>query len=117
LIRLILLAQGVYYLVTGIWPIVSMSTFEAVTGPKTDDWLVHMVGALAAAIGLTLIWSVRRGNISTVTVTLAATAAMAFAAIDAVYVANGTISKIYLADAAVEGIILAGLMARKPTER
>jgi hypothetical protein len=30
------IAQGVYYLVTALWPFFSLRTFIAVTGPKTD---------------------------------------------------------------------------------
>jgi hypothetical protein len=43
--RRILALQALYYLATGLWPLVHLPSFEAVTGPKTDDWLVHMVGA------------------------------------------------------------------------
>ena len=43
-VRTALTVQGLFYVVTGLWPLVSLSTFEFVTGPKTDDWLVHMVG-------------------------------------------------------------------------
>ena len=28
--------QGLYCLITGVWPLVSIDTFQAVTGPKTD---------------------------------------------------------------------------------
>lgn len=45
------LAQGAFYLATGIWPLVSMRTFERVTGPKTDKWLVKTAGVLITAIG------------------------------------------------------------------
>src|SRR4051794_41964369 len=51
----VLRAQGAYYTLTGLWPLVHMASFEAVTGPKTDDWLVRMVGLLAAVIGATLL--------------------------------------------------------------
>ena len=115
--RFVLTAQGIYYLLTGIWPLVSMATFEAVTGPKTDDWLVHTVGALLVAIGLTLLWSVRHGHIGSVPATLAVTTAMAFSAIDVLYVSNGTLRKIYLADAAVEGVFLAGLLVGRSVQR
>jgi hypothetical protein len=36
LTRLALLGQGVYYPVTGIWPILDRRSFEQVTGPKVD---------------------------------------------------------------------------------
>src|SRR5436190_16506029 len=58
--------QGIYYLVTGVWPLVSIDTFLAVTGPKTDHlqsphpalidhWLVMTAGVLITAIGLALL--------------------------------------------------------------
>ena len=53
-------AQGLYYTATGLWPLVSMKTFERVTGPKHDDWLVKTVGLLIMAVGVTLIHAGRR---------------------------------------------------------
>ena len=56
--------QGIYYFVTGVWPLVSIRTFEAVTGEKTDNlptgldadhWLVMTVGVLITAIALALL--------------------------------------------------------------
>jgi hypothetical protein len=35
---LVALVQGVYFLLTGVWPIVHLPSFLAVTGPKTDLW-------------------------------------------------------------------------------
>lgn len=49
------LGQGPYYFATGVWPLVSMRTFEAVPGPKTDRWLVKTVGVLDAAVEAALI--------------------------------------------------------------
>ncbi len=102
--------QAVYYGVTGLWPVVHLPSFEAVTGPKTDDWLVHMVGLLAVAIGAGLGVAVARNRARTLEVTvLAAAAALAFAGIDLWYSLSGQIRLIYLADAAVELVLLAGL--------
>jgi hypothetical protein len=44
--RLVGITQGTYYAATGLWPILWMRSFEAVTGPKQDHWLVKTVGAL-----------------------------------------------------------------------
>ncbi len=44
--------QGIYYVATGLWPILNMRSFEMVTGPKRDKWLVKTVGALITAIGI-----------------------------------------------------------------
>src|SRR5437588_7064962 len=51
----LLWVQGLYYLVTGAWPLVSIETFQMVTGPKTDHWLVVTVGVLITAIAVALL--------------------------------------------------------------
>jgi hypothetical protein len=102
--------QAGYYCVTGVWPVLHMASFEAVTGAKTDDWLVKMVGLLAAVIGATLGVAVKNDRGSSVEiVALAAGAALAFGAIDLWYGLTGRISAIYLADAALELALLVGL--------
>lgn len=40
------MAQGVYYVVSGAWPLVHIDSFQKVTGRNTDLWLVHTVGLL-----------------------------------------------------------------------
>jgi hypothetical protein len=107
--RAVLAIQGVYYLMTGIWPLVSMSTFEAVTGPKTDDWLVQTVGVLAAVIGATLLVGITRGRPSRETLVLSVLSILGFAAVDTVFVLRGTIGPIYLADTVIQGLFLVGL--------
>jgi hypothetical protein len=54
--RRLIAFQAAYYLATGLWPLVHLPSFEAVTGPKTDDWLVHMVGLLAAVVVPRSVW-------------------------------------------------------------
>jgi hypothetical protein len=107
--------QSVYYVVTGLWPLVHLSSFEAVTGPKTDDWLVHMVGLLAAAIGIALGAAVRRAEIGAAIGVLAISSALAFAAIDLWYGLSGRISAIYFADAMVQLLVILLLMTKRPT--
>jgi hypothetical protein len=102
--RLLILAQGAGYVATGAWPIVSMRTFEAVTGPKHDDWLVRTVGALAVVIGGGLV--IGRGH-PVVIRPFAVGAAFAFAAADVIGVASGRLRRIYLLDAALEAVVLA----------
>ena len=63
-LQFLLRAQGGYYMATGLWPIVHFRSFEAVTGPKVDDWLVRMVGLLAATIGTALLLAAQRKNTS-----------------------------------------------------
>ncbi|MBV8602782.1 MAG: hypothetical protein JO359_14540 [Candidatus Eremiobacteraeota bacterium] len=108
--QLALLVQGSYYAITGLWPLVSMRSFEAVTGPKVDRWLVKMVGLLALSNGLALLVGSRRERVSEETRVLAIASIFAFTAVDVVYAAKRRISPIYLADAVAELALLVVLL-------
>lgn len=87
--------QGLYYIATGLWPLIHLQSFLWITGPKQDQWLVKLVGLLAITIGTNLL--ARRSAL------LACMTALSFAAIDTLYAFNGTLSYAYLIDAAVQG--------------
>ena len=108
--HLALRAMAAYYLATGLWPVADMRSFEAVTGPKVDRWLVKMVGLLAAANGLALAAGATGRTPSRETCTLAVSSALAFATIDVVYVARGRIRPVYLGDAALEIALAAAIL-------
>lgn len=96
-------AQGLYYLITGLWPLANMPTFLRVTGPKTDLWLVKTVGLLIAVIGAALL----EGRAGAPDLVLGAGAALVLGSVDVVYALKREISAVYLLDAAVEGLLLA----------
>ena len=98
--RSLALVQGVYFFTTGVWPLFHLRSFMAVTGPKTDGWLVKTVGVLVAVIGATLMTAARRPGLATM-------AAGGLGAIDVIYATRGRIAKIYLCDAVVEGALVA----------
>ena len=100
------LGQGAYYLATGVWPLVSMRTFESVTGPKVDKWLVKTVGVLVSVIGASLMLAARRTAVSPEARLLATGSAAGLAAIEFIYVARGRISPVYLLDAVSEIALL-----------
>jgi hypothetical protein len=106
--RAVAAGQGAYYLLTGLWPIVSLKTFYAVTGPKRDGWLVQTVGSMIASIGSTLLLAARRRMPSAELVWLGASSAAALIAVDVVFVRRRRIPRIYLADAVAELGLLAG---------
>lgn len=106
-LRLVALVQGVVYVLTGVWPLVHMASFLAVTGPKTDLWLVNTVGVLVAVIGAVLLTAVGRGLPRIEIRLLGAASAAALAAIDIYYVTAGVIWPIYLADAVFEIVLAA----------
>ncbi len=100
--------QGIYFVVAGFWPVPGIDSFMLVTGPKTDIWLVKTVGLLLVAVGAVLCLAAKRKRITAEIIVLGAGTALALTVIEVVYVLNGTISKIYLLDAAVETLLVAG---------
>lgn len=97
--------QGLFWLLSGVWPLFHRRSFEAVTGPKVDFWLVETVGALLALIGLVLLLACIRRRITPEIATLGAGAAVVLAAIDVIYVSRDRIRPVYLLDAGVELVI------------
>jgi energy-converting hydrogenase Eha subunit E len=95
--QLLIVLQSEYYFLTGLWPIVHMASFEKVTGPKTNKWLVKLVGLLAASIGVVLMFAQAKSDVKL----LGILAAASFAAIDFYYAIQRTIRPIYL----VEGLV------------
>ena len=101
--------QAAFYVGTGVWPLMHRRSFEWVTGPKTDFWLAQTVGLTVAAIGIGLAQAVaRQRGVPPELRTVAATSAAGLALVDLSLVAQGRISKIYLADAAAEVALVAG---------
>src|SRR5436190_13051253 len=100
--------QGLYYVLTGIWPLVHLRSFLAITGPKTDVWLVRTVGCLIAAIGASLLTAAAERCFPNALVVLAAGTSAVLAAVDIIFVFRGRISRVYLLDAGPELGLLAG---------
>jgi hypothetical protein len=96
------LAQGVYFVATGIWPILHLRSFEAVTGAKIDGWLVKTFGALVGSVGGALIVGAFEAPRSRTLRTLGVGSAAVLALAEVTYVGKGRIAKIYLADALVQ---------------
>lgn len=85
---------------SGLWPVIHLRSFEAITGKKREPWLVRTTGALIAAVGLALLVGTR--DRSPITKTLGLASAVALGASDAIFVGTGQIPRVYLADAAAE---------------
>ena len=110
----IAVGQGVFYAATGAWPFVSMRSFEAVTGPKMERWLVKTVGGLIGVIGGALVSAGARRRVTPELAMLGAGSAMVLAGIDVYYVSKRRISPVYLLDAAAElGIAAAWALAAR----
>src|SRR5215212_7094114 len=96
--RKALLAQGAYYVATGVAPFVSRRAFEAVTGPKKEWWLVETVGVLVTAVGGGILVAAGRDRVTPELVAIAIGCAGGLAAIDVVHVSRGRIAPTYLLD-------------------
>jgi hypothetical protein len=94
--------QGLFYAVIGIWPILHMDGFLAVTGPKSDLWLVQMFGALLAGVGCVILLSTTDDRLGLTSKRLGLVVAVVLAGADVLFAAQGRIAPIYLADAAIQ---------------
>jgi hypothetical protein len=107
--------QGSFNFINGLWPLVHMRSFEAVSGPKTDKWLVRTVSGLLITVGLEQLRAASRAEGDDTAKRLGLGTAATLTAIDLVYVARGRISKIYLLDAVVEILIIRGWLKTPPS--
>jgi hypothetical protein len=109
--------QAALYVATGVWPLVHMPSFEAVTGPKRERWLVRTVGVLVTVVGAVLAAGAARRRTSPELRLLGAATATALAGVDVWYAGvRRRISPVYLADAVVE-LALAAAWAACALER
>ena len=108
--------HGVFNVAGGLWPLLHMDSFEAVTGPKVDRWLVRTVSLLMVANGLVQLNASRSPNGVGEARRVGMATAVPLAAIDLVYASQGRISKVYLLDAVAElGWVAAWLRSRSAT--
>jgi hypothetical protein len=89
--------HGSYYLLTGLWPLLHLRSFEAVTGPKADRFVLRAASALFTVIGGFMVVEARSDPRATArlgALTAAATATVSlrhWPAIRAVYVVDAVV--------------------------
>src|SRR5690554_6350599 len=99
--------MGIYYLITALWPLISIKTFELVTGPKVDKWLVYTVSCLLIAPSFLYIYTgLNEELISPLIIFLAFTNGILLILIDVIFVLKKVIWKTYLVDAILQIILL-----------
>jgi hypothetical protein len=111
--RRLALAQGLYYAATGVWSLVDIRSFQRVTGPKTDLWLVKTVGVLVTVVGSVLTQAAIRGAVSPEVKALALGSAVALGSVDVIYTTKGRISPVYLLDALLEAALAGGWLGAR----
>lgn len=95
-------AHGVFNVIGGVWPLVHLSSFEAVFGAKTDRWLVRTVAGLLLVNGCSQLAASRRVEGADHAAVVGIGTAATLATIDLIYAPRGRISKVYLLDAVLE---------------
>jgi TRAP-type uncharacterized transport system fused permease subunit len=104
--RLLLWIEGLYSLVTAIWPILDIDSFMKVTGPKTDQWLVKTVSVLILSIAVFFLVQLRYNSPIVPVAILGILFSAGLIVIDFYYPSIDRISNIYMADGVVQIIFL-----------
>jgi hypothetical protein len=112
LIKYVLYFQGVYFLITALWPLINVESFMNVTGHKNDIWLVKTFGAIIACIALAIFFYLfmQEKGLSVIFLSIITSVTLILA--DVYYVLNGVISSVYLADAGINLLIVIGWLSR-----
>lgn len=106
LLKVLLLAQGVYSLLTALWGLIDIESFMAITGPKSDVWLVKTVSVLIIPISLCLLsYLITRSGFTQVAI-VGITSAIGLGTIDFYYSLRDVISKVYLGDGFMQVLFL-----------
>jgi hypothetical protein len=108
-------AHGVFNIISGLWPLVHMPSFEKVFGPKADKWLVQTVAGLLLVIGWTQFSDSDAGGRRARRLGVGTSATLL--TIDVVYVSSGTLRWTYLLDAVAEAGWLVAWTASDDAQR
>ncbi|WP_312508470.1 hypothetical protein [Chryseobacterium culicis] len=101
------IVQGLYFIITGIWPIVHIESFMQITGYKTDIWLVKTVGLLILPYSILCFYTVINTKRNAAIAIVNIMCCLGLAWIDLYYYLKDTISWVYLIDCALEMIFSA----------
>ncbi len=95
------LAQGLYCLLMGLWPVVGIGSYQAATGHDGSPWMAQAVGVLLLVVGAVLCLAAYRRQGSPEVLVLAFGCALGLTAVDIHLVFRGY-STLYLLDAALQ---------------
>ena len=106
--QILAFAHALYFLLGGVWAVTGKRTFEAVTGPKVDYWLVRTVGGLLTVTGAVIVSASARRRLTSEIRWLACGMSGVLATVSLVYTIKGRIRSIYLLDTVANLILIAG---------
>ena len=96
------LIQAIFYGFTGIWPLIHLDSFLAVTGPKTDIWLVKTVGILIVPYSLLCFYAAFNSKRIPVIALANIICCLGLAIVDIYYYFRSVIKWVYLVDSVIE---------------
>ena len=100
--RDVALWQGVFNVLGGAWPLVSLRSFEWVYGDKTDVFLQKTVGGLLLSIGYVQLSADDSAEGNALARRLGIATALTLLLVDLVYIPRGQMRKTYIQDALCE---------------
>jgi hypothetical protein len=106
-------AQMAYWIFGGLWPLISMRSFERVTGNKRDEWLVRAVALLMLSVVATLETLREEGGDDRAMRVLGTTSAASLGAVAAIGALIGRISPVYVLDAVVDLVLAAAWLGAR----
>ena len=112
-------AQGTYVLVGALWPLLSMASFEEVTGNKRDEWLVRSVAGILLVLGSLLVHDAFFHRHIARTLRIMASGISLVLGVVALFSSlSGRVSWLYLPDGVIHIAFAVGwiLLARRPWE-
>lgn len=104
LYKALLWIQGLYTFLTALWALIDIDSFMAVTGPKSDIWLVKTVSTVLLAIAIALLSYVFIKTDPLPAILLGFFTSAGLAAIDFYYTGRAVISPVYALDGIAEVI-------------
>jgi hypothetical protein len=112
------LAQGIYYLLRGLWPLFRLGSLHNSSATDTDVWLAQSGGVLTLVIGATLCLAAYRRQGSPEILLLAFGSALGLTLLELIFVCQERISKVYLLDAIIQvGLVAFWVYGWRKTER
>jgi len=101
-----LFLQSLFYLFTGIWPLMHISSFLAGKGEEADNWLLVSAGSLLLCIVCAFFIDLYARRNSASIIFLAIASSVAFLCVDFHYSVFHAMSKLYIVDAAIHLVLM-----------
>jgi hypothetical protein len=112
------LAQGIYYLLRGLWSLLHLGSVESLAETHRNVWLSEEVGALVLVIGVALCVAAYRRQGSPEILVIAFGSALGMGLIELLFIFHRRISVLYLIDVIIQfGLVVFWIYGWRAKER